>query len=205
MFEKRLTLLIIPEEGEKTHERFKVPRAVLWAVGLCLLCGTGLIAVGMRFAQSATWKSLSCSCSSCCSKRKWNRLISLNRCCCARSSNEQLRAILENWDEGDAQGNATGSDGPFISAQRRLNWGYVESVPTAWAAAPVRCCARLARRFQWLLPQSKAVRSVPVRVGPWSPAADTVLGQLIIIDHGNGIETHYGYNSALFVSEESIS
>ena len=30
---------------------------------------------------------------------------------------------------------------------------------------------------------------------------DTVLGQLIIIDHGNGIETHYGYNSALFVSE----
>ena len=52
MFEKRLTLLIIPEEGEKTHE-FKVPRAVLWAVGLCLLCGTGLIAVGMySFAQS---------------------------------------------------------------------------------------------------------------------------------------------------------
>ena len=30
---------------------------------------------------------------------------------------------------------------------------------------------------------------------------DTLLGQLIIIDHGNGIETHYGYNSALFVSE----
>ena len=116
--------------------------------------------------------------------------------------NEQLRAILVDWDEGDAQGNATGSDGPFISAQRRLNWGYVKSVPTAWPLA-----GPLLRSFS---PAFPAVVIATVEGSPVCASAsgtvvragyDTLLGQLIIIDHGNGIETHYGYNSALFVSE----
>lgn len=58
MFKKRLTLLIIPEEGEKTHE-FKVPRVLLWMLGLCLLCGSGLFVVGLySFVQSRDLESM---------------------------------------------------------------------------------------------------------------------------------------------------
>ena len=117
-------------------------------------------------------------------------------------SNEQLRAILGDWDEGEAQGNATDADEPFISARRRLNWGYVESVPTAWPQAGLL-----------LRPFSEAFPAVIIGVVEGSPVCasasgivvragyDTALGQLIVIDHGNGIQTHYGYNSALFVFE----
>ena len=106
MFEKRLTLLIIPEEGEKTHE-FKVPRIVFWAVGLCLLCGIGLIAVGMHsFAQSRDLEKVVVhlqrektllkaeveqigqlsSEKKRCLKLKWNKSVSLSKCCCVCSA-----------------------------------------------------------------------------------------------------------------------
>jgi murein DD-endopeptidase MepM/ murein hydrolase activator NlpD len=205
MFEKRLTLLIIPEEGEKTHE-FKVPRAVLWAVGLCLLCGTGLIAVGMySFAQSRDLEKsvVQLQREKLLLEAEVEQIDQLEQVLLRlQRSNEQLRAILGDWDEGDAQGNATGSGEPFISAQRRLNWGYVESVPTAWPLA-----GPLLRSFS---PAFQAVVIAAVEGSPVCASAsgtvvragyDTLLGQLIIIDHGNGIETHYGYNSALFVSE----
>lgn len=205
MFEKRLTLLIIPEEGEKTHE-FKVPRIVLWMVGLCLLCGTGLIAVGMySFALSRDLEKVVVQLQreKILLKAEVEQIDQLEQVLLRlQHSNEQLRAILGNWDEGEAQGNATDADEPFISAQRRLNWGYIESVPTAWPlAGPL------------LRPFSEAFSAVIIAAVESSPVCasasgtvvragyDTVLGQLIVIDHGNGIETHYGYNRALFVSE----
>lgn len=205
MFEKRLTLLIIPEEGEKTHE-FKIPRVVLWVLGLCLLCGSGLIAVGLySFAQSRDLEEVVVQL-----QREKSLLEAeveqidqleqvLQR---LQRSNEQLRAILGDWDEGEAQGNATGSEDPFISARKRLNWGYIESVPTAWPlSGPL------------LHPFSEAFPAVIIAAVEGSPVCasgsgtvvragyDTVLGEFIVIDHGNGIETHYGYNSTLFVSE----
>ena len=205
MFEKCLTLLIIPEEGEKTHE-FKVPRIVLWAVGLCLLCSTGLIAVGMHsFAQLRDLEKVVVQLQreKTLLKAEVEQIDQLERVLLRlQRSNEQLRAILGDWDEGEAQGNAPDADEPFISARRRLNWGYVESVPTAWPLAGLL-----------LRPFSEAFSAVIIGAVEGSPVCasasgtvvragyDTVLGQLIVIDHGNGIETYYGYNSALFVSE----
>ena len=205
MFEKRLTLLIIPEEGEKTHE-FKVRRIVLWAVGLCLLCGTGLIAVGMHsFAQSRDLEKVVVHLQreKTLLKAEVEQIGQLEQVLLRlQRSNEQLRAILGDWDEGEAQGNATHYGEPFISARRRLNWGYVESVPTFWPLA-----GPLLRPFSEAFP---AVIIAAVEGSPVCASAsgivvragyDTALGQLIVIDHGNGIETHYGYNSALFVFE----
>ena len=205
MFEKRLTLLIIPEEGEKTHE-FKVPRIALWVVGLCLLCGVGLIAVGMHsFALSRDLEKVVVQLQreKTLLKAEVEQIDQLEQVLLRlQRSNEQLRAILGDWDEEEAQGNATDADEPFISARRRLNWGYVESVPTAWPLA-----GPLVRMFSEEFPAViiAAVEGSPVCASASGTVVragyNTVLGQLIVIDHGNGIETHYGYNSALFVSE----
>ena len=43
----RITLLVIPEEGGKTFE-VKVPRLLLWFVGLCSIALCGLLAQGVR-------------------------------------------------------------------------------------------------------------------------------------------------------------
>jgi len=205
MFEKRLTLLIIPEEGEKTHE-FKVPRIVLWVMALCLLCGTGLIAVGMHsFAQSRDLEKVVVRLQreKTLLKAEVEQIDQLEQVLLRlQRSNEQLRAILGDWDEGEAQGNAIDYGEFFISARSRLNWGYVESVPTVWPLAGL-----LLRPFSEAFPAVviAAVEGSPVCASASGTVVragyDTVLGQLIVIDHGNGIETHYGYNSALFVSE----
>lgn len=205
MFRKRLTLLIIPEEGGKTHE-FKVPRIVLWFLGLCAIGFTVLLSVGLYgYSQARDLKEVVTRL-----QREKSLLeaevdqvdqleqvlIRLQR------SNDQLRAILGgSATESGLQGNVESSD-PDISSLRRLHWGYVESVPTAWPLA-----GPLARAFSESFP---AVVIAAVEGAPVCAAAggrvrragyDERLGQLLVIDHGNGIETYYGYNSHLLVGE----
>ncbi len=204
MFKKRLTLLIIPEEGEKTHE-FKVPRVLLWMLGLCLLCGSGLFVGGLySFVQSRDLESMVVRLEreKALLEAEVEQIDQLEQVLMRlQRSNEQLRAILGDWEEGEAQGNATGGAEPHIPAQQRLNWGYVESVPTAWPLA-----GPLHRSFSEAFP---AVVIAGVEGSPVCASAggtvvragyDEELGLLVVVDHGNGIETYYGYNSALFAA-----
>jgi len=205
MFRKHLTLLIIPEEGGKTHE-FKMPRVVLWFFGLCVVGFTALLSMGLHGYSEARdleevvlrlqrEKSLL--------EAEVDQVDQLEQVLIRlQRSNDQLRAILGGSSEdGDLQGNA-GSADPDISSLRRLHWGYVESVPTAWPLA-----GPLARTFSERFPAVviAAVEGTPVCAGASGQVRrsgyDEDLGQLLVIDHGNGIETYYGYNSHLLVVE----
>ncbi len=205
MFRKRLTLLIIPEEGGKTHE-FKIPRIVLWFLGVCGIGFTVLLSIGLYGYSEARdlrgvvtrlqrGKTLL--------KAEVDQVDQLEQVLIRlQRSNDQLRAILGgSGDEVELQGNARSAD-PDISSLRRLHWGYVESVPTVWPLA-----GPLARAFSESFPAVviAAVEGTPVCAGASGRVRragyDERLGQLVVIDHGNGLETHYGYNSHLLVME----
>ncbi len=203
--QKRLTLLIIPEEGGKTHE-FKVPRVILWlstffAVVFVTLLGVGLYGYAQaRDLERVVWRL---------EREKTllqaevaqvdqleQVLLRLQR------SNDQLRAILGESDEGgELQGNAFSGE-PEISALQRMRWGHVESVPTAWPLSGV-----LARTFSDDFPAVFIAASTGTPVcasagGRVERAGyDEQQGHLLVLDHGNGILTYYGYNSYLLVNE----
>jgi murein DD-endopeptidase MepM/ murein hydrolase activator NlpD len=205
MLRKRLTLLIIPEEGGKTHE-FKIPRLVLWFFGFFAVGFTVLLSIGLYgYSQARDLREVVTRL-----QREKSLLeaevdqvdqleqvlIRLQR------SNDQLRAILGgSGGESELQGNAESTD-PDISSLQRLHWGYVESVPTVWPLA-----GPLARTFSENFPAVviAALEGTPVCAGASgrvrSAGYDERLGQLLVIDHGNGIETYYGYNSHLLVSK----
>ncbi len=204
MFEKHLTLLIIPEESGKTHE-FKVPRAIVWLVALtipitALLVGVGLygyaqardleVAVDYLEREKAVLEA------------EVDQIDELEEVLMRlQRSNEQLRAILSG-KKGGAQGNALGGEEPLITGHQRLQWGFVESVPTAWPLA-----GPLARPFSEEFPAViiAAVEGSPVCASGGGIVVragyDGEWGQVVVVDHGNGIKTYYGYNRYLFVAE----
>lgn len=205
MFEKHLTLLIIPEEGGKTHE-FKVPRVLVWLVCLTIPIAALLIGLGLYgYAQS---RDLEVAVDylereKAVLEAEVDQIDELEQVLMRlQRSNEQLRAILSGKEGKGAQGNAADGEEPLIAGRQRLQWGFAESVPTAWPLA-----GPLARPFSEAFPAViiGAVEGSPVCAsgGGFVVRAgyDEVLGQLVVVDHGNGIETHYGYNSHLFVAE----
>ncbi|MGY8824740.1 MAG: murein hydrolase activator EnvC family protein [Candidatus Latescibacterota bacterium] len=205
MFRKHLTLLIIPEEGGNTHE-FKVPRIVLWFLGLCGVGFTVLFSVGLYgYSQARDLEEvvLRLQREKSLLEAEVDQVDQLEQVLTRlQRSNDQLRAILGGSGEGESlQGNA-GSADPDISSLRRLHWGYVESVPTAWPLA-----GPIARTFSERFPAVVivAAEGTPVCAGASGRVRragyDERLGQMLVIDHGNGIETYYGYNSYLMVAE----
>ncbi len=205
MFEKRLTLLIIPEEGGKTHE-FKVPRVLAWLVGLTVPIAALLIGLGIYgYAQSRDLEVAVAYLEreKAVLEAEVGQIDALEEVLMRlQRSNEQLRAILSGREGDGAQGNATHSGEPLITGRQRLQWGFAESVPTAWPLA-----GPLARPFSEEFPAVviAAVEGSPVCASGGGIVVragyDDELGQVIVVDHGNGMETHYGYNSYLFVVE----
>jgi septal ring factor EnvC (AmiA/AmiB activator) len=118
-------------------------------------------------------------------------------------SNDQLRAILGE-SAGDRAGeaqSATSADA-YISSTQRLRWGNVRSVPTRW---PVQ--GTLVRSFAHDFPAvfiattEKSLVCAGAAGQVVRAGYDVRWGHLVVLDHGNGLRTHYGHNARLLVEQ----
>lgn len=198
-----ITLIVIPEKGRKTFE-LKISNARLWLLGLCSVALLVFLSLGLssylnmrelaqKMAQLEQDKALL--------EEQVGQIDRLEKMLVRlKRGNDQLRAILgktEALDEATAQHS---DDPPYISSMQRLRWGHVHTVPTLWPLhGPV------------LRPFSEEHPSVVIAAAAGSlvrasaagqviqAAYDADLGYVVILDHGNGLLTQYGYNARLLV------
>jgi len=203
---RRLTVLVIPEEGGRTYE-VKLPRALVWVagfvgVGLVLLLAIGMrshVAVGhlrSRVVQLERQKGeleegLS----------HLHKLEAMLRH--LEQSNRQLREIASGavgLKAPSASGRESLVQEQYISAVQRLRWGRTRTVPCLW---PVR--GFVSREFSDDFP-GVAIAVPPQSLVRASAAGRVVkagyveeLGYVVELDHGNRITSRYGYNMAVIV------
>ena len=198
-----ITFIVIPEKGRKTFE-FKTSSTLVWLLGLCCVAMLVVLPLGIssyldkhelaqKAAQLEQDKALL--------EEQVSQIDQLEEMLVRlKRGNDQLRAILgkpEALDEAVAQ---PSEDPPYISSIQRLRWGHVQTVPTLWPLhGPV------------LKPFSEEHPSVVIAAAAGSlvkaSAAGQVmqvdydedLGYVVIVDHGNGLLTQYGYNARLLI------
>lgn len=200
----RITLLVIPAEGGKTFE-VKIPRLLLWFVGLCSVALFGLLAQGFRsyfdvrdLDQTVTRlerdKALL--------EEEVGQIEQLEEMLIRlQHSNDQLRTILGESQGFDAETSQSSIDEiPYISSVQRLRWGHVQTVPTVW---PVRGPVLRSFSAEWPSVFIGATAGSLVRASAAGEVVragyDERLGFFISLDHGNGLQTQYGYNARLLV------
>ena len=204
MFKRsNITLIVIPEKGRKTFE-FKTSVAFLWLLGLCIVVLLAFLVFGLwsHFDKhELTQKAAQLEQDNALLEEQIGQINQLEKMLVRlKRGNDRLRAILgkpEVLDEEAAQP----SDGPpYISFIQRLRWGHVHTVPTLWPL-----------RGPVLRPFSEEHPSVVIAAAAGSlvraSAAGQVmqadydkdLGYVVILDHGNGLLTQYGYNARLLV------
>ena len=198
-----ITLIIVPEKGRKTFE-FKISGALVWLLGVCCVAWLVFPPLGLwsyldkyQLAQQAAQleqdKALLEEQVSQIDRLE-EMLVRLKR------GNDQLRAILGNPEALDEEVAQPSDDPPYISFIQRLRWGHVHTVPTLWPlSGPV------------LRPFSEEHPSVVIAAAAGSlvrasaagqvmqAGYDKNLGYVVILDHGNGLLTQYGYNARLLV------
>ena len=204
MFKRsNITLIIIPEKGRKTFE-FKISVAYLWLLGLCSLVLLVFLVFGLWSyfdKYELTQKVAQLEQDNALLEEQVGQINQLEKMLVRlKRGNDRLRAILgkpEVLDEEAAQP----SDGPpYISFIQRLRWGHVHTVPTLW---PLR--GPVLRPFGEEHPAVviAAAAGSLVRASAagqvMQAGYDKDLGYMVILDHGNGLLTQYGYNARLFV------
>ncbi len=203
----RITLLIIPEEGSKTLE-FKIPRFAvaffgLLGLGVVFLLGLGFISydrandlansVVLLKREKALFEQEIGQI-----KRLESTLLNLEK------SNRQLRSIL-----GESASVRTIAPRPsrdeYVSSIERLEWGNIASVPSLWPingtvvhhVNPEFGGVLIAARERALVRASAAGKVVQNRF-------DEELGHLVVLDHGSGIQSVYGYNHRVLVEVSDV-
>ena len=192
---RRLTLLIIPEEGGRTYE-YKVARLLVWLVGLGFTVLLIVLALGLRAMVHS--ENLS------------DRVVRLQRdkdiLVDEVQRVDQLETMLRRLQRSNAQlrritADAVGlrESGPFAQTNRvgeqlvtvvdRLRYGRLRTVPTL---TPVRA-ARPTYQGDVLVfqpPARSLVRaSAAGRVVAWEMG---IKGDYYLtLDHGNGVSTQY--------------
>ncbi len=199
---RKLTLLLIPEEGGRTYE-LKIPRIF---VGLSALLAAGacvLLVIGARYLFEAHTLS-----------SKLERLEKERRHLTEavmqidelektlgrlQSQSDQLRRILGSQSGYHSPQEGSTTDryrGRYVSSVFRLQHGQVRTVPALW---PVRGVLRQPFGSKGVLiatPPGSLVRATaPGRVT--EAGFDRGLGQTLRIDHGSGLSTCYGHNRIL--------
>ena len=203
---RRFTLLFIPEDGDRTFE-YKLSRGGLWfwlgLAGVALL----LLLVGLR--ASAQVYNL---------EKKVARLEKEKQTLAEQQDQiQELQQVLERLQRSNRQlhiilgeGNALESASlpnaeragidQYVSSVDRLRWGRIRAMPSLW---PVDGIVR--HRFSADFPavliaaasQSLVRASAAGQVT--SAGFDEHLGHLVVLDHGNGLVSQYGYNQMLLV------
>lgn len=205
---RRLTLLIIPEEGGRTFE-YKIPRVLLWIVLFICVGVVGLLGIGARSWLENGYLT-----------RQVDRL-ERDKAILAEDVQliEELEVVLAELEQSnrklrsmasEAVGLNTRVDAPrkgrlreqFISVQRRLQHGGLRTVPTL---TPVLLSSWRVydRGVLFEAPQGTAVQASAAgrveRIG-----YDTDLGYTILIDHGNGLQTRYGGIGTLIIETDTF-
>ncbi len=205
---RRVTLLIIPEEGGGTYE-FKVPRMLIWVCLILAISIVGLLGVGLR-----SWMA---------NEYLTQQVERLQRDKAILAEEVTLIEELENVLVGLEQSNlklrsmaaeAVGLNTrivpvrtsrtreQFISIQRRLELGGLRTVPTM---SPVVLSSWRALDKGVLLeaPQGSLVlvtaAGLVERVG-----YDRDLGYTVLVDHGNGVQSRYSGIGTLIVEVNSF-
>lgn len=198
-----ITLIIIPEKGRKTFE-FKIPVAVLWLLGLCSFVLLVFLVFGLwsHFDKyELTQKAAQLEQDNALLEEQVSQIDQLEKMLVRlERGNDRLRAILGRPEVLDEEAAQPSDDPPYISFIQRLRWGHVHTVPTLWPL-----------RGPVLRPFSEDHPSVVIAAAAGSlvrasaagqvmqAGYDKDLGYMVILDHGNGLLTQYGYNARLFV------
>ena len=204
---RRLTLLIIPEEGGRTYE-FKIPRVLAWlAIFSCVVVLFLLIAGFIAHSDARDLRRLVAQLER--EKGVLEEDVGLLT---------ELEVLLENLEErndklrhrlsGAPDVGASSSPSPggaviehYVSSVDRLLGGHVRTVPTLW---PIRGVP-VGEGFS---PSNGGiVVAAPAGSLVRASAAGTVLqagfdlqhGYAVVLDHGNRLTTEYGYNRTLRV------
>ena len=201
-FGRKLTLLLIPEEGGRTWE-VKIPRIVFWFLALLAAGAAVLLAIGARYLFEA--HTLSSEVERL--ERERRHLAeavmqidglekTLGR---LQSQSDQLRRILgsQTGYHSPQRGSAAGRfRGRYVSSVFRLQHGQVRTVPALW---PVRGVLRkpfgrtgvlIASRPGSLVRATAAGRVTEARY-------DRRYGKALRIDHGSRLSSLYGHNRVL--------
>lgn len=204
MFKRsNITLIIIPEKGRKTFE-FKIPVAVLWLLGLCSFVLLVFLPFGLwsHFDKyELTQKAAQLEQDNALLEEQVSQIDQLEKMMVRlKRGNDRLRSILGKPEVLDEEAEQPSDDPPYISFIQRLRWGHVYTVPTLWPL-----------RGPVLRPFSEEHPSVVIAAAAGSLVRASAAGQvmqagydkdfgyMVILDHGNGLLTQYGYNARLFV------
>ncbi|MBM3279194.1 MAG: M23 family metallopeptidase [Candidatus Handelsmanbacteria bacterium] len=203
---RRFTLLLIAEDSDRTLE-YKLSRAALWfwfslAGVLLTLVVTGLRSTAEVYRLEKKVDRLQKEKDSL--SEQMDQIGELEEVLLRlQRSNRQLHIIL---GEGNALETASlpsvehsgGVD--YVSSLDRLRWGRLRSFPSLWPANGVMkrtFSADFQAVFIALPPQSlvrASAAGLVIKAG-----FDERLGHLVMLDHGNGLASEYGYNQMLLV------
>ncbi len=203
---RRFTLLFIPEDGDRTFE-YKLSRAALWfwfslAGGAVLLLLVGLRATSEVYRLEKKVARLEKEKESL--GEQMDQIEELEQVLLRlQRSSQQLHAILGESDALEAASlplaEHTGVD-QYVSSLDRLRWGRLRAMPSLWPVdglvkrtfGPDFQAVLIAAPLQSLVRASAAGQVVKA-------GFDERLGHLVVLDHGNGLVSQYGYNQMLLV------
>jgi murein DD-endopeptidase MepM/ murein hydrolase activator NlpD len=206
---RRITVLLIPEEGSKTFE-YKVPRYIFVLFGLGFLLSLAMLGLGAqaqltvhRLQQKVTYL-----------ERERQLLADelgvvgqleqeLHQ---LQEGNSRLRTVILGPQAAQAILSTHPSQpelvraGEYVPTIDRLRWGRVRSVPSLWPTrGPVR--RPFDETFGGLViaaPKGGLVRASAAGHIVRAHYEET-LGYVVEIDHGKGVRSLYGYNTTLLI------
>ena len=204
MFKRNnITLIIVPEKGRKTFE-FKISGTLVWLLGLCGVALLVLLSFGLSSyldMRETAQKAALLEQDNALLEEQVGQIDRLEKMLVRlKRGNDRLRAILGKPGALDEEAAQRSDDPPYISSMQRLSWGHVHTVPTLW---PLR--GPVLRPFSEEHPAVviAAVAGSLVRASAAGQVLqagyDKDLGYVVILDHGNGLLTQYGYNARLLV------
>lgn len=204
MFKRNnITLIVVPEKGRKTFE-FKISGTLVWLLGLCSVALLVLLSFGLSSyldMREIAQKAALLEQDNALLEEQVGQIDRLEKMLVRlKRGNDRLRAILGKPGALDEEAAQRSDDPPYISSMQRLSWGQVHTVPTLW---PVR--GPVLRPFSEEHP-SVVIAAAAGSLVKASAAGqvlqsgyDKDLGYVVILDHGNGLLTQYGYNARLLV------
>lgn len=204
MFKRNnITLIIVPEKGRKTFE-FKISGTLVWSLGLCGVALLVLLSFGLSSyldMRETAQKAALLEQDNALLEEQVGQIDRLEKMLVRlKRGNDRLRAILGKPGALDEEAAQRSDDPPYISSMQRLSWGHVHTVPTLW---PLR--GPVLRPFSEEHPAVviAATAGSLIRASAAGQVLqagyDKDLGYVVILDHGNGLLTQYGYNARLLV------